>query len=135
MLKMTVVGMKTQQPVKEVDSVLQDLVPAVGHLVVDYQMEMTMALVVEEVVVAGGGVDSVTLMETTIPFRHEVAVAAGEDLAEATQKTMRAVALVILGVALAVDSNLPMKMEMMRITAVEASEVEEVDLGTKEVDL
>ena len=135
MQKMTAVGMKTQRPVKEVDSVPQDLVPAVVHLVVDYQMEMTMALVVEEVVVAGAGVDFVTLMEMMIPSHQEVAVAGGEDLAEATLIMTRAVALVTLGVALVVDLNHPMKMEMTRITVVEVSEVEEVDLGAKEVDL
>ena len=126
MLKMTAVGMTIHRPVKVVDLVLQDLVPAEEHLVGDYQMEMTVVLVEEEVVAAEAEVDFVTLMETMIPIHHEVAVVAVEDLAEVIQKMMRVavVALVALEVAL-VGLNHPMKMETVSLVDL----VEEEDLN------
>ena len=134
MLKMTVGGMMTHRPVKVVDLV-QDLAQAEEHSVGGCQTEMTVVLVEEEVVVAEAGVDSVTLMETMIPIHHEVAV---EDSAEVIQKMTRVavVGLVALEVALAVDSNHPMRMEttkMIILVVVEVSEVEEVDLEGTEV--
>ena len=126
MLKMTAVGMTIHRPVKVVDLVLQDLVPAEEHLVGDYQMEMTVVLVEEEVVAAEAEVDFVTLMETMIPIHHEVAVVAVEDLAEVIQKMMRVavVTLVALEVAL-VGLNHPMKMETVSLVDL----VEEEDLN------
>ena len=127
MLKVTVVGMMTPQLVKVVDSVLQDLVPVGEHLVEDYLMAM-MVLAEEEA--EGGAVDSATLMEMTVHFLQEDAeVVAVEDLAEVTQIMMKvAVVLVVPEVALAVDSDHPMKMETLILVDLVALKVVVVDL-------
>lgn len=105
MLIMTVVGMMTHPPAKGVDSVLQGLVPVEEHLEVDCQME-TIILVEEEDVVDEAEAVSVTLIMMT---------------------TKVVAASAALEVALVVDLNHPMKMEMM-IQVVEVSEVEGVVL-------
>lgn len=133
-LKMTVVGMMNQLPVKVVDLV-EDLVPAEEHSVQDSQMVMTVVLVGEGAVVAEVVVDFAIQMEMMIPFHHEVAVGGVEDLAEVIQiMTVIVVAtLAAQEVALEVeDLNHPMKMEMMTLVGLV---VEEVDLEEGEVAL